>query len=55
MRVWSERIYGILPEQVVGSASRARYELRPSGPVLVKTLDFLFVDMAQDWNRMFAS
>jgi hypothetical protein len=55
MRVWSERIYGILPEQMVGSASRARYELRPSGPVLVKTLDFLFVDMAQDWNRMFAS
>ena len=44
MRVWSERVYGIPPEQVVGSASRTRYELRPSGPVLVKTLDFLFVD-----------
>ena len=44
MRVWSERVYGIPPEQVVGSTSRARYELRPSGPVLVKTLDFLFVD-----------
>lgn len=44
MRVWSERVYGIPPEQVVGSASRTQYELRPSGPVLVKTLDFLFVD-----------
>jgi hypothetical protein len=44
MRVWSERVYGIPPEQVVGSAGRTRYELRPSGPVLVKTLDFLFVD-----------
>ena len=44
MRVWSERVYGIPPEQVVGSAGRTRYELRPRGPVLVKTLDFLFVD-----------
>jgi phosphoglycolate phosphatase-like HAD superfamily hydrolase len=44
MRVWSERVYGIPPEQVVGSSGRTRYELRPSGPVLVKTLDFLFVD-----------
>jgi 2'-5' RNA ligase/phosphoglycolate phosphatase-like HAD superfamily hydrolase len=44
MRVWSERVYGIPPEQVVGSAGRANYELKPSGPVLVKTLDYLFVD-----------
>ncbi len=44
MRVWSERVYGIPPEQVVGSTSRTKYELGPSGPVLVKTLDFLFVD-----------
>jgi phosphoglycolate phosphatase-like HAD superfamily hydrolase len=44
MRVWSERVYGIPPEQVVGSASRAKYQLMPSGPVLVKTMDYLFVD-----------
>lgn len=44
MRVWSERVYGIPPEQVVGSTARVRYELRESGPVLVKTLDNLFVD-----------
>ena len=44
MRVWSERVYGIPPEQIVGSAGRATYELKPSGPVLVKTLDYLFVD-----------
>jgi hypothetical protein len=44
MRVWSERVYGIPPEQVVGSTGRTRYELRPNGPVLIKTLDFLFVD-----------
>src|SRR5262245_59963710 len=44
MRVWSERVYGIPPEQVVGSAGRSKYELTPNGPVLVKTLDYLFVD-----------
>jgi hypothetical protein len=44
MRVWSERVYGIPPEQVVGSTGRAKYELTPSGPVLTKTLDYLFVD-----------
>lgn len=44
MRVWSERVYGIPPEQVVGSAGRAKYELTPEGPVLIKTLKYLFVD-----------
>ncbi len=44
MRAWSERVYGIPPEQVVGSTGRVTYELRDSGPVLVKTLDYLFVD-----------
>ena len=44
MRVWSERVYGIPPEQVVGSTARVTYELRDTGPVLVKTMDNLFVD-----------
>jgi haloacid dehalogenase-like hydrolase len=44
MRVWSERVYGIPPEQVVGSHGQVRYELRDGKPVLVKTLDELFVD-----------
>jgi len=44
MRVWVERVYGIPPEQVVGSTARTTFELRDSGPVLVKTLDHLFVD-----------
>jgi phosphoglycolate phosphatase-like HAD superfamily hydrolase len=44
MRVFSERVYGIPPEQVVGSTTRAVYELREEGPVLVKTMDDLFVD-----------
>lgn len=44
MRVWAERVYGIPPEQVVGSAARAKFELRESGPVVVKTMDYVFVD-----------
>lgn len=44
MRVWSERVYGVPPEQVVGSNGLTRYELRESGPVLVKTMDSVFVD-----------
>ena len=44
MRVWSERVYGIPPEQVVGSTARVTYELRDTGPVLIKTMDHLFVD-----------
>ena len=44
MRVWAERVYGIPPEQVVGSTAQTRFELRESGPVLVKTLEHLFVD-----------
>jgi hypothetical protein len=44
MRVWSERVYGIPPEQVVGSTAQPRFEMREDGPVLVKTLEHLFVD-----------
>ncbi len=44
MRVWVERVYNIPPEQVVGSTARTTFELRDSGPVLTKTLDYLFVN-----------
>ncbi len=44
MRVWSDRVYGIPPDQVVGSTARVTYELRDNGPVLIKTVDHLFVD-----------
>jgi phosphoglycolate phosphatase-like HAD superfamily hydrolase len=44
MRVWVERVYGIPPEQVVGSTARTTFELRDSGPVLVKTRDHVFVN-----------
>ncbi len=44
MRVWVERVYGIPPDQVVGTTARTKFELRAGVPVLVKTLDNLFVD-----------
>jgi phosphoglycolate phosphatase-like HAD superfamily hydrolase len=44
MRVWSDRVYGIPPGQVVGSTARVKYELRDTGPVLIKTMENLFVD-----------
>ncbi len=44
MRVWVERVYGIPPEQVIGSTARTTFELRDGGPVLIKTLDHLFVN-----------
>ena len=44
MRVFSERVYGIVPEQVLGSHAAVVYELRTDGPVLLKTMNSLFVD-----------
>ena len=44
MRVFSQRVYGIPPEQVVGSTGTVKYELRDGKPVLIKTADYVFVD-----------
>ncbi len=44
MRVWSDQVYGIPPENVVGSTAQARFEMRAGVPVLVKTMGNLFVD-----------
>jgi hypothetical protein len=44
MRVFSERVYGVPPEQVVGSNTRVVYKLRDDGPVLIKTMEDLFID-----------
>jgi phosphoglycolate phosphatase-like HAD superfamily hydrolase len=45
MRVFAERVYGIPPEQVVGSSGVVKFELRPDGePVLTKEGKVEFVD-----------
>lgn len=44
MRPWTERVYGIPPEQVIGSSIRTQYELRDSRPVLVRQPEINFID-----------
>jgi phosphoserine phosphatase len=44
MRPWAERVYGIPPEQVVGSSVRTRFEVRDGGPVLVRLPGLDFID-----------
>jgi phosphoglycolate phosphatase-like HAD superfamily hydrolase len=36
MRVWAQRVYGIPPEQVIGSQGKVAFETRAGEPVLVK-------------------
>ena len=44
MRPWSERVYGIPPEQVVGSSIKTKFEMRDGQPVLVRLPEMNFVD-----------
>jgi phosphoserine phosphatase len=44
MRVWSEEVYGVPPEQVVGSNLAHRLEYRDGKPVLVRRPVLEFVD-----------
>jgi len=44
MRPWSERVYGIPPEQVVGSSIKTKFELRDGVPVLVRLPGINFID-----------
>jgi phosphoserine phosphatase len=44
VRTFSERVYGIPPEQVVGSSIVTRYEIRDGEPVLVRIPELHFID-----------
>ncbi len=44
MRPWTERVYGIPPEQVVGSSIRTKYELRDGKPVIARLPEIDFID-----------
>jgi phosphoglycolate phosphatase-like HAD superfamily hydrolase len=44
MRPWTERVYGIPPEQVVGSSLKATFEVRDGKPVIVKLPEQNFID-----------
>jgi phosphoglycolate phosphatase-like HAD superfamily hydrolase len=44
MRPWTERVYGIPPEQVIGSSVRTKYEVRGGTPVLARLPELNFID-----------
>ncbi len=44
MRPWTERVYGIPPEQVIGSSIRTKFELRDGRPVLARLPEINFID-----------
>jgi hypothetical protein len=48
MRPWAERVYGIPPEQVVGSSIKSKFELRDGKPVLVRLPQLNFIDDKAD-------
>jgi phosphoserine phosphatase len=44
MRPWTEKVYGVPPEQVVGSSIKTRFEVRDGKPVLVRLPELNFID-----------
>jgi hypothetical protein len=44
MRPWVERVYGIPPEQVLGSRIKVKYQLRGGKPALVRLPEIDFID-----------
>jgi hypothetical protein len=44
MRPWTEKVYGIPPEQVVGSSIKTQFELRDGTPVLMRLPEADFID-----------
>jgi len=44
MRPWTEAVYGIPPENVIGSSIQTTFEMRDDGPVLVRQPKLNFID-----------
>jgi len=44
MRPWVEKVYGIPPEQVVGSTIKTKFEMQNSQPVLVRLPEINFIN-----------
>jgi phosphoserine phosphatase len=44
MRPWTESVYGIPPEQVIGSSIKTEFEMRDGTPVLVRRPEVNFID-----------
>ena len=48
MRPWTEEVYGIPPEQVVGSSIKTKFDMRDGKPVLVRLPELNFNDDKAD-------
>jgi phosphoserine phosphatase len=48
MRPWTEQVYGIPPEQVIGSSVKTKFEMRDGKPVLVRLPKLNFNDDKAD-------
>jgi haloacid dehalogenase-like hydrolase len=44
MRAWTERVYGVPPEQVIGSSIKTKFEMRDGKPVLERLPELNFND-----------
>jgi phosphoglycolate phosphatase-like HAD superfamily hydrolase len=44
MRPWTEKVYGVPPEQVVGSSIKTQWEVRSGKPTLVRLPEINFID-----------
>ncbi|MBT8051429.1 MAG: haloacid dehalogenase-like hydrolase [Gammaproteobacteria bacterium] len=44
MRPWAEHVYGVPPEQVVGSSIKSTYEVRDGQPMLMRLPEMNFID-----------
>ena len=44
LRVFAEELYGVPPEQVIGSSVKTRYELRDGKPAIVRLPEIDFID-----------
>ena len=44
MRPWVEQVYGIPPEQVIGSSIKTKFEMRDGKPALVRLPEINFID-----------
>lgn len=44
MRPWAEKVYGIPPEQIIGSSIKTKYEVRDGQPVIVRLAEIDFID-----------
>jgi len=44
MRPWSEQVYGVPPEQVVGSSIKTKFQMRGGIPVLFRLPEINFID-----------